>query len=92
VQSTARSRFPDSGVIVWAGPLRKDSVITIDGDSASAGSLRGALPGIPVSIETDFKDLGFAEMPSPANGWKRISIRGRRNSNVVVTLRWHALR
>lgn len=83
---------PASGVIVWSGPLRKDALVTIDGDAASAGSLRGVLPGVPVAIETDFRDVGFAEMPSPANGWKRVSLRGRKNGNVVVTLRWRALR
>ncbi|MCW5963287.1 MAG: zinc ribbon domain-containing protein [Bryobacterales bacterium] len=83
---------PATGLIVWSGPLRKDALVTIDGDAASAGSLRGVLPGVPVAIETDFRDVGFAEMPSPANGWKRVSMRGRKNGNVVVTLRWRALR
>ncbi len=83
---------PLSGVIIWSGPLRKNGVITIDGSSASVGSIRGALPGVPVRIETDFRDVGFSEMPSRSNGWKRFSMRGKMNGNVVVTLRWRALR
>jgi hypothetical protein len=35
--------------------------------------------------------VGFAEMPCPSNGWKRVVLRGRKNINVVVTLRWRAL-
>jgi len=71
--------------------LRRDSVIVIEGDKPSAGTLQGALPGVPVLIETDFKDIGFAETPGPSNGWKKVSFRGTRNQNVVVTLRWRVL-
>lgn len=87
----AADAAPRSGVIIWSGPLRKDSVVTIEGESATFGTVRGSLPGVPVIVETDYKDVGFAEMPSPSNGWKRISMRGRKNINVVVTLRWRAL-
>lgn len=82
---------PSSGTLVWSGPLRRDALITIEGDRASEGTLQGSLPGVPVLIETDFRDIGFAEMPSPSNGWKRLSFRGRRNQNVVVVLRWRVL-
>lgn len=89
----AKPRYsgPASGTIIWSGPLKKDGVITIDGSQTSAGTLQGALPGVPVTIETDNKDVGFAEMPGPSNGWKKVGIRGRRNQNVVVTLRWKVL-
>lgn len=90
--ATPQVERPASGIIIWSGPLRKDTVITIDGESANAGTVRGALPGVPVIVETDYKDIGFAEMPGPSNGWKRISMRGRKNINVVVTLRWRALK
>jgi hypothetical protein len=91
VPTPPRYTGPSSGLIIWSGPLRRDTLITIEGDRASAGTLQGALPGVPVLIETDFKDVGFAEMPGPSNGWKRLSFRGTRNQNVVVTLRWRVL-
>lgn len=80
-----------SGVIIWSGPLRKDALVTIDGELTNTGTVRGSLPGVPVVVETDYKDVGFAEMPGPSNGWKRVVLRGRKNINVVVTLRWRAL-
>jgi len=89
--NTVRYNGPTSGLLIWSGPLRRDGTIVIEGDRASEGSLQGALPGVPVMIETDFKDIGLAETPSPSNGWKRLSFRGRRNQNVVVTLRWKVL-
>jgi len=79
---------PGSGTLIWSGELRKGEVITIDGGQASSGTLQGALPGVPVILETDFKGIGFAEMPGPSNGWKRVSFRALRDQKVVVTLRW----
>lgn len=79
---------PSSGVLVWSGDLRKGDIITIDGSHASTGSLQGALPGVPVILETDYRGIGFSEMPGPSNGWKRVSFRALRDQKVVVTLRW----
>lgn len=79
---------PSSGVLVWSGELRKGEIVTIEGQHASSGSLQGALPGVPVILETDYKGIGFAETPGPSNGWKRVSFRALRNQKVVVTLRW----
>lgn len=89
--AAARYSGPASGTLIWSGPLKKDSVVTIDGAQASAGTVQGALPGVPVTIETDFEDVGFAEMPGPSNGWKKVGIRGRKNQNVVVTMRWKVI-
>lgn len=89
--TTTRYTGPTSGLLIWSGPLRRDGTVVIEGDRASEGTLQGALPGVPVMIESDSKDVGFAEMPGPSNGWKRLSFRGRRNQNVVVTLRWKVL-
>ena len=89
--AAARYTGPASGTLIWSGPLKKDSVVTIDGTQASAGTVQGSLPGVPVTVETDFKDIGFAEMPGPSNGWKKIGIRGRKNQNVVVTMRWKVI-
>jgi hypothetical protein len=79
---------PSSGALIWSGELRKGDIITIDGGQASSGTLQGSLPGVPVILETDFKGVGFAEMPGPSNGWKRVSFRSLRDQKVVVTLRW----
>jgi hypothetical protein len=85
---------PDSGVIIWSGQLQKNGLFTIDGENASAGTLRGdLLPGVPVMItEVQPSDVGLAETPSPANGWKRIVLRSRSNRHSVVTITWSVLR
>lgn len=80
-----------SGVVVWSGPMRKNQTVTIDGSAASIGTVQGALPGVPVRLETDFKDIGFAEMPSRSNGWRRFALRGKMNGNVAISIRWRTL-
>jgi hypothetical protein len=82
---------PLSGVVIWSGQLRKNDIITIDGETTNTGMVRGELPGIPVTLETPVKDIRFTEMPGPANGWKRFSMQAIRNRKVVVTLHWRAL-
>lgn len=83
---------PPSGTMLWSGQLQKNGVITIEGGQASAGSLRGELPGVPVMLDIQPSDVGLAESPSPANGWKRMVLRSRVNRQSVVTIRWTVLR
>jgi hypothetical protein len=80
-------------VIIWSGKLERNGTIVIEGESASTGSVRGALPGVPVLIEVEPQnEIGIAEAPSPSNGWKRLALRSRNNrNNIVVTIRWRAL-
>jgi hypothetical protein len=82
---------PTSGVVVWSGRLEKNGTITINGDSASSGSLKGGLPAIPVMIEVQPNDVGVVEAPGPSNGWRRMVLRSRVNRSSVVTIRWQAL-
>jgi hypothetical protein len=83
---------PPSGTLVWSGQLKKNGTITIQGDHASVGSLHGELPGVPIMIEIQPSDVGIAEAPSPANGWKRVVLRSRVNRRSVVTIQWKVLR
>ena len=82
---------PASGVVTWSGKLEKNGTITIDGTTASMGTLNGALPGVPVLIDVEPKDVGVAEAPGPANGWRRLVFRSRVNRNTVVTIKWQTL-
>ncbi|MGD0201759.1 MAG: hypothetical protein ABSD27_13495 [Bryobacteraceae bacterium] len=85
---------PASGTIIWSGQLQKNGLFTIDGENASGGTVRGDfLPGVPVTITAvQPSDVGVAETPSPANGWKRIVLRSRSNRRSVVTITWSVLR
>jgi hypothetical protein len=79
---------PISGELVWTGQLDKESSVTINGGTATAGSLRGVLPGVPISIEVDAKDIGLIESPRASNGWSRLTIRSHKKRNAPITIRW----
>jgi hypothetical protein len=82
---------PSSGMLMWLGKLDKNGVVTIDGSQASTGTLTGTLPGVPVTLETDLTNIGFAEMPSPSNGWKKVTLRSKKSQNIVISIRWKVL-
>ena len=79
---------PTRGVLVWTGQLDKEGSVTIDGGTASAGSLQGVLPGVPISIEVDAKDIGMTESPRASNGWKKLTLRSHKKRNGPITIRW----
>ena len=41
---------PTSGKFIWTGYLAAGATVTIDGRRASAGSVNGSLPGVPVRV------------------------------------------
>jgi hypothetical protein len=78
-----------SGVLVWSGQLEKGRPVLLEALQASAGTLHGdPLPGMPVIIELEPRDLAVAEAPSPSNGWRRLVFRSLNKRNIVVTMRW----
>lgn len=89
--SPTRYSGPSSGMLMWLGKLDKNGVVTIEGNKASTGTLTGALPGVPVTLETDLTNVGFAEMPGPSNGWKRVALRSKKSQNIVISIRWKVL-
>ncbi len=82
---------PAAGFLTWSGRLRKSEPLAIDGNGASSGTLQGTLPGVPIMIEVDPKDIGVAEAPGPGNGWRRLVLRSRSDRNIVMTIRWQRL-
>jgi len=79
---------PSAGLINWTGKLDKDETLTITGAKASLGSLSGpGLPGVPVRITVDQSNLGFLEMPSSANGYRRLVIRSH-SKHEKITIHW----
>jgi len=79
---------PRSGVLIWSGQLEREGRIEISGGAATSGTLRGELPGVPVIVEIEPRDVGVAEAPSPQNGWKRLVLRSRTRRLSVVTIKW----
>jgi len=83
--------IPSSGTLTWSGHLGKNALVTIQGHSASSGSLQGQLPGVPVIIQVDPSDVGVAEAPGPQNSWKRVVLRSNKSRNIVVRIEWRRL-
>jgi hypothetical protein len=83
---------PPSGLLVWIGRLEKNGSVTIDGRSASMGSLTGALPGVPVIIDINQREFALAETPGPSNGWRRLVLRSRSKRHSVVSIKWTVIR
>lgn len=54
---------PTSGKFIWTGYLAPGKTVTIDGRRASAGSVNGSLPGVPVRVAVypaEFSSDGLA--------------------------------
>jgi hypothetical protein len=77
-----------TGTIVWNGQLDKEGSVTITGGTASAGTVQGVLPGVPVSIEIDAKDVGLIESPRSSNGFQKITLRSHKKRSGPITIRW----
>jgi len=77
-------------LVLWSGQLQKNDTVVIDGGTASAGTiLSGALPGVPVRIVVEPKEIiSIAEAPSAASGWRRFSFHAKKKEKIVVTLQW----
>lgn len=82
---------PSTGVVVWSGKLEKGESVVIEGGNASAGTLNGKLPGVPVSVNLDVREFALAEAPSPSNNWSKLVIRSRNRRHTVVTIEWKVL-
>ena len=79
---------PRSGTATWTGRLEKNETLTITGGTPSKGILAGAgLPGVPVRITVEEKNLGFAEMPNAANGYRKLVLQSHTKHD-KITIRW----
>jgi len=82
---------PTSGTATWTGHLDKDETLTITGGTPSKGILAGAgLPGVPVRITVDEKNLGFTQMPGASNGYRTLVIQSHANHD-KITVHWSVL-
>jgi hypothetical protein len=79
------------GEITWSGDVRGSEIVTINGNRASAGTVKGALPGLPCNLQTAASP-GFTvstlptSAPNGACGIVRLVISGKGKGS--VTVRW----
>jgi len=83
---------PPRGTLVWAGEAAKDQTVTIQGGTASFGSLTGSLPRVPCIVSVQPQDVSVAEAPAPSNGFDKIVLRFRKKGRFTVTISWETLR
>ena len=79
---------PSAGTLIWSGQIEKDTLVTINGDRVSLGRLTGELPGVPVRIELETDAFAIVEKPSPANNWKRLSLRSLKRLRSAQVIKW----
>jgi serine/threonine protein kinase len=91
VGNRAKSSSPGSGTIVWSGDLQKNSVLVIDDQQVSIGSTTGVLPGKPVQIEVEPRDVVIRQMPNAANAWKLIILYSGNRKYSSITISWKVL-
>jgi hypothetical protein len=76
-------------LLLWSGQLPKNDSVVIDGGTTTVGSvLSGSLPGVPINITIEPKDVTVAEAPSAGNGWKRFAFHAKKGRKTVVTIYW----
>jgi len=85
----ARYQGPPSGLVLWSGQLPKNDPVSVDGATTSVGLiLSGSLPGVPVTVTIEPKDVTLVDPPSAANGWKHFSFHAKKGRKTVVTFHW----
>jgi hypothetical protein len=72
--------------------LEKEGSVTINGGNATAGTLQGVLPGVPVSIEVETKDIGLIESPRASNGYQKITLRSHKKRSGPIVIRWKVIK
>jgi serine/threonine-protein kinase len=78
---------PASGILRWSVKLSKDQIVTLPDLGADLSG--DALPGVFVSVDFEPRGVvGVYEMPSPANQFRTLKLRGLVNRHISLTIRW----
>jgi len=83
---------PESGTITWSGNLEKNSILVLAEQTATIGSMEGRLPGQPVHIEVEPKDLLVRQHPGESNRWSQIILYSGNRKYSSITIRWKLIR
>lgn len=79
---------PGQGQVIGSGRIEKDQEVRIVGANVSHGTIHGALPGVPVTIEVNSPDIGITDPPGPDNGWRAVSFRSKKGRHLAVVITW----
>jgi len=70
--------------------MQKNALLIIGESKPSFGTLEGALPGIPVTIEVEPSSVQVREAPGERNGWKQLMLYSGDQRYSSITVRWKA--
>jgi serine/threonine protein kinase len=82
---------PTSGVITWSGSLEKNSVLVITDQGVTIGSISGQLPGTPVLIDVEPRDITIRQKPGENNHWNQIILYSGNQKYSSITIHWKML-
>jgi serine/threonine protein kinase len=84
---------PTSGTFTWSGDFPKNSILVIDGQNASFGTVKGEpLPDKPVVIEVEPKEIVIRQLPAEANGWRQVMLYSGQSKYSEITVHWEVQR
>ena len=92
-RSAAAHKSPkiESGILTWSGQLEKNAVLVLAPTKASVGSVTGELPGKPVSIEVEPKEVIIRQMPNEENGYRLLMLQSGANRFTSITIHWKTI-
>jgi hypothetical protein len=70
--------------------LQAFNVLIIDSALVTKGTLRGALPGLPVTISVA-PDVKVMEAPSQQNNWRRLVLQNNAHKRDEVKVAWQLI-
>ncbi len=91
VKETPVYEGPKRGVVIWTGEADKGMTVVIEGASASAGQVQGALPGVACMVRLNAANVAVTEGPGPRNNYRRISLRFNKKGRFSVPVEWEVL-
>jgi serine/threonine protein kinase len=77
---------PAEGRLVWTGDL--DPGQEIDLGASTAGSVTGALPGVPVNVDLHPSSVHVVTPPGPDNQWRHLVVRNDGLKQTVIVVKW----
>jgi len=84
---------PLRGALSWAGTLEPGATLIVQGGGASAGSLTGDLPRVPISVEAATSGVALVAVPSAANQWDQVVVKNTGAAPLgSIQLRWRVAR
>lgn len=79
----------DSGTLTWFGNWSRNSILVIENQKASFGTVEGDMfPGQPIEIEVVPSELTIRQAPDATNSWKQVILYNGTARLSSVSIHW----